>query len=347
MSILVLMAFFTGNGDSQPFTGHFPAAPQQRGQGALEFTLAAVPVLLTALGGIEAVHWYAVRETVNQALMQGLRAGITQNARPEPIKLAFDQSLLLLFPPSSHGSAQYKQQLRYASHTQHLGAPWHMQIVSPGPLHYAAHADPTVTIGQRTGLPAIRNSYQKEQHLQRNNTPAGAAATGPNSTMAQPDIFQANTLTLKVIYPHSPLLPGMRGLFRLAGNVKGTLAQRTLAAGYLPIVQEQSLPMQSDPVQWPVNNTPGFYSHQQQAGGPEFGIRPNENLACKGIWCGNKYGTNETWPGTDGPPQANNPKSALPHLDKPVADEPGQPLELAPNDPQCGVTVCCLSEQAV
>lgn len=321
------------------------AARAQHGQGALEFTLAVAPVLLAALGALEAIHWYNVRQAVNQALMQGLRAGITEHAQPQAIAAAFDQSMLLLFPPTTTASAQQNQQRRYRHHTQQLGAPWHMQILSPTAAHYAAHADPSLAISRRTGLAAIRNSYQREQHQQGKKSASGA---GNPPTTGQPppvpDIFQANTLSLRVVFPHSPLLPGMRSLFTLMGKRNGSVNERTFAAGYLPVVQQLSLPMQSHPVQWPIDQTPGFFSAgpgEKTYGG--FGVPANKALPpCAGLWCNTRKTTN-TMPAPGQEDAAENPAHGLPHLDEPHTNPPGQAVQLPPNDPQCGVTVCCLS----
>ncbi|NLC36668.1 MAG: hypothetical protein GX772_09560, partial [Alcaligenaceae bacterium] len=46
-----------------PAAGEYPA--RQCGQGAVEFLLAAVPVLLLGLASIEAAHWYFARQAVS------------------------------------------------------------------------------------------------------------------------------------------------------------------------------------------------------------------------------------------------------------------------------------------
>jgi hypothetical protein len=318
----------------------------QRGQGALEFSLAAVPILLMALGGIEAVHWFAVRQAVSQALMQAARAGITEHARPEAIAKAFDKSLLLLFPPSGPASASVMQERQYAIHRRLLGASWHMQILSPAASHFRLYSNPSLAISRQTGLPAIRNSYQLEQHQSRTTKPASGSPR-QNASTAEPSIFQANTLELRVVYPHSPLLPGMRGLFQWLGNERGDVRQRTFAAGFLPVVQELSLPMHSDPVQWPLPAGSGFYPAAVN-GDDTFGLKTTKpGIACSGLWCGKNQGPPEAKPGAvSGLPVTNTPwmpagtSSPNEPTDTPKA---GSPLEVPQNAPECGVTVCCLA----
>jgi hypothetical protein len=351
MSILVLMAafFFTCNPTPGTTLAGAPKA-RQHGQGALEFSLAAVPVLLAALAGIEAVHWNTTRQLTNQALMQALRAGITEHASPAAIANAFNESMLLRFAPSAGASAQQSQQKRYLIHTAQLGAPWLMRIASPTVAHFKRYADPSLVISRKTGLAAIRNSYQLEYHLQHDS--AAAPDSGADTNPLPTNIFQANMLTLKVLYPHSPLLPGMRGLFRMLGNAKGTAVDRTLAAGYLPIVQEMSLPMQSDPVLWPLSGYPGFY--RTQADEPGFGNSPGAAPACSGLWCGRTRTGPPAQAGNQGLPfDPRNPEESWqgPASDgtTPPAPQPGPaggPLQIEPSSPQCGVTVCCLPDLA-
>jgi hypothetical protein len=296
--------------------------------------------MLIALGCMEAVHWYSVRQVVSQALMQAARSGITRHAQPEAIAQAFDQSLLLLFPAVGLSSAAFQQQRQYAVHRRLLGAAWHMQIISPAAKHFAAYADPTLPISRQTGLPAIPNSYQLEQHQRNLITPAPAIAQW--APAGSPTIFQANTLVLRVVYPHSPLLPGIRGLFRWLGNDQGNVSQRTFAAGFLPIVQELSLPMQSDPVQWPVSAASGFYSPQSPAL-DTFGAKNTENrLPCKGVWCQPRH---RAEPGSSTTPWVppGNAAEIPPTHTLPATPGASGPLELPENAAECGVTVCCLT----
>lgn len=349
---MLMAAFFFTCNETHAATPIGAPWARQHGQGALEFTLAAVPVLLAALAGIEAVHWNTTRQLTNQALMQALRAGTTEHASPAAIAKAFNESMLLRFAPSAGASARQNQQKRYLIHTKQLGAPWLMQIASPTIAHFKRFADPSLAISRKTGLAAIRNSYQLEYHLQHNNAaaPDSGADTRPNPATA--NIFQANMLTLKVMYPHSPLLPGMRGLFRMLGNARGSAVERTLAGGYLPVVQEMSLPMQSDPVQWPLSGHSGFY--RTQADEPGFGASPGAARACSGLWCGRaRAGLPEA--GNEGLPFGpRNPEGSwqgpvsggtLPPTPQP--GPAGGPLQIKPSSPQCGVTVCCLPGSAV
>lgn len=312
-----------------------PAFPRQYGQGSVEFALASVPIMLLALGGIEATHWFWVQQTVSQALLQAARAGITSHAKPAEIGQAFDQSMQLLFPPRQNQESTHRQKLRYDQHIGALGSRWHMQIASPSAEHFARHADTTLAIAQQTGYAAIRNSYQLEQHR-------AAESLQPSSKGMT--IFDANTLTLRVTYPHSPLLPSLRALFMHLGNASGTVAQRTLAAGYLPIVQQLSLPMQSHPVQWPISAATGFFPADTEAMslfGAHQNIRAN---ACKGLWCPAATPPEGTSLAADRNTGSTGAWAGLPsHTSlKPTEPTASAPLSIPPDDAQCGISVCCL-----
>ena len=313
-----------------------PAFPSQYGQGSVEFALASVPIMLLALGGLEATHWFWVQQTISQALLQAARAGITSHAKPTEIGQAFDQSMQLLFPPAQNQASTQRQMLRYNRHIDALGSRWHMQIVSPSDEHFAQHADATLAIAQHTGYAAIRNSYQLEQHR---------SATSPLPSSKGMTIFDANTLTLRITYPHSPLLPGMRALLMYLGNANGTVAQRTLAAGYLPIVQQLSLPMQSHPVQWPISAATGFFPAGTAAINL-FGANQTTRInTCKGLWCLANASPEPGMPAAgSSTTSSTGPWAGLPaHTSfKPAEPTASGPLNIPPSDAQCGISVCCL-----
>src|SRR3546814_17182852 len=89
-----------------------PPPLRQSGSGAIEFAIIAVPMLLLGFGGTELAQWFYVKQAVSLALLDAARAGITQNARPQAIRQAFETALRPLYPPTSrHSSAQRVQAL--------------------------------------------------------------------------------------------------------------------------------------------------------------------------------------------------------------------------------------------
>ncbi|GEM_PF-1212229 len=208
-----------------------PAA-SQRGTGMLEFLLVAMPLLLTALGGIEISHWMFTRQAVNLALAEAGRAGSTLHANPQAMIEAFEQALEPLYPPTeSATSAQRVRAAMQRHQVHHQQLPWHIQLMSPTPAHFHDFKSRDTAVTHGSGLATINNSYQLEHHddAVRQGWPAGK---GPQSGQT---IFQANTLALRLTWRYKPLLPGIE---RITG-------------GPLSMTQDITLTMQSHPVLWP------------------------------------------------------------------------------------------------
>jgi len=240
----------------------------------VEFLLVSIPVLLLTLGGIELAHWFHVRQMVDLALMQAARAGATQHAQPAAIAQAFEQALHPLFaaPTPEATAARLKIALRQRSQAMHGNPPWQIRILRPDARDYARFATPALVVARKSGLAAIRNDYQHEQQQ-------GRAPGDPDAT-----IFAANTLVLRLIYPHPPLLPGIAHLIANLNVHIDAYAQRALAAGLLPIVREIRLDMASHPVDWP-SLPDGRVIKKEAADGISAGTPSPANAACSGLWC--------------------------------------------------------------
>lgn len=214
-----------------PSLHHRHVAPQ-RGTGMIEFLLIAVPLLLTALGGIEISHWMFTRQAVNMALTDAGRAGSTLHANPQAIIQAFEQALEPLYPATASATSAQRLQAataRNLSHHQQL--PWHIQMLSPTPDHFRDFISTDPAVRHPSGLPTINNSYQLEQH----DAHKQQGRTNGNGHHSGQSIFEANTLALRLTWRYTPLLPGFE---RIAG-------------GLLVLKQDMTLTMQSHPVFWP------------------------------------------------------------------------------------------------
>lgn len=250
----------------------------QCGMGSIEFIVAGIPLLLLGLATLEALHAYAVRQTVNFALAQAARAGSLHHGHPDVIHEAFEKGLAPLFGGRSADRIQATQSA-LDRRRQALGRPpWQLHILSPSEQAFAQFPAPYLRIAQQTGLPAIDNNYLREQH-------AAGSATGADA-LNSPDIFHANTLALKVIYAHKPLVAVVASLLRPLGREYGTYREHLLARGYLPIQQNVSVVMQSHPVLWSgassawVSRPPGPPVDDQvlQSGRPANGFSPASPL---------------------------------------------------------------------
>jgi hypothetical protein len=321
-----------------------PCHRRHAGSGTIEFAIVAVPVLLLGFGCIELARWHFVKQGISLALLEAARAGITQNARPKAMKAAFNTALEPLYPPTSGHTSAQRVHTRHARLRAAGMAPWQIEILTPTPEAFTDFADKTLAIARRTGRMAINNNYQQEQDAARRGKgwPQGA---GPASGQT---IYQANTLTLRLHYPHKPLTPGVSALLRLLGSGASGYNARALSQGYLPLSQELSLTMQSHPVDWPPLADGTVVRRQRNAATPGA----TGQGKCRGLWC---TGPLSMFDGKSGGSDGAPGKSAwLPGdtvVDTPASIAGGTPETATPwppgpdvamDDPACGVTLCCL-----
>ncbi|TAL88699.1 MAG: pilus assembly protein [Candidimonas sp.] len=321
---------------------------RQHGASLVEFSIVAIPILLIGLGSVEVAQWFYVKQVVSIALLQAARAGVTQHAKPQVMETAFEQALQPLFASSGRSSAD-RLQRALASRAQLTGGPaWQIEILNPTPAAFHDFADARLGLSREIGLAAINNNYQAEQD-QRYRAQGRIQGLGPRSGLS---IYQANVLALRVTYLHEPVLPGMKALMRQLSKQTGSYADQAMArGGYLPISQELELTMQSHPVDWPTLDNRKVL--REQAYEPIQGIRTA--LACHGLWCLNMkpLGAGSV-PANAAPlPEASPPETSNP------PDGTGNPLPgsvaggaspdlnidglaIPPDDPACGVTLCCV-----
>lgn len=251
---------------------HHPSLRFQPGQGAVEFLLAAVPVLLLGLGCIEAVHWHFARQAVSLALMQAARAAAVQQADPLVLDQAFAHALAPLFTAPSKNETRARLQRAMHRRTQATALPaWRIRILSPSTAAFAEFASHSTDLARPDGLRVIDNDYLHEQHLARleQGWPAGQA---PQSRQS---VLDANTLALHLTWLHEPLLPGVRHLLRQLAPGDSRYGSLAMArGGFLPIRRELALVMQSHAVEWPMpahgriarNDSPELAAHSSRTG---------------------------------------------------------------------------------
>lgn len=309
--------------------------PCQSGAGLIEFSIVAIPLLLVGLGSVDVAAWFFTRQAASLALLEAGRAGIVEHAHPDAMAQAFEQALLPLFPASS--SQASRQKLQNALHKRSLetgGPPWQIEILSPTPDAFRDFADGSVSVRGQGALAAINNSYQQEQDLKRRGQ-GWEQGRGPASGAS---IFQANTLVLRLSYLHEPVLPGMKSLLRMLGSENGTYRQHALARGYLPLVREIALGMQSHPVDWPAPPS-GKIVKGQSAALAQLPAQPG----CAGIQCGGPGNPVHAGPGPSLPfaPVHSDPAVAAP-IPAGNGPPPGsEHMAVSPDDPACGVVLCC------
>lgn len=232
--------------------------------------LIAPPVLLLGLGGMDLAHGLFVRQALSHALIEAGRAAIVDHADPDTLVQAFERALrpLFLHPDSlAHALAQRSHETGQA--------PWQIRIIRPRRSAFIDHADPDVRIAAHpSGHRAINHDYQVLQH-QRRLSEGWPQGRGPASGQT---IFEATTLTLELVWPHEPLVPGLKTLIRTLSPADDSYRSRLMTHGYLPILRGVSLSMQSHPIDWPDRND-GKVIHGEMSE-----IPPGPLATCTGLW---------------------------------------------------------------
>ena len=311
----------------------------QRGATTAEFALAAIPLLLagTAIG--ESGHWLLTRQLVRLALHEAARAAATQHAHPDIVRTAFEAALSPLYVPAGpHASPHARMRASHAAIQRSSGLePWRIEVLGPPPAAYRDFAQAGHQYGGRS---AISNDYLAEQHtraLQR-----WRHGMGPASGL---DIYQANTLHLKLHYLRPPLTPLLGSVLRAVSPLAPSQSRPALASGLLTMTLEVRMMMQSDPVAWELPDqtiTGGYGGVRGEAGLPSW---PDQTAP------GTVNGTPQPdqpapKPGNDTPPPSEPNIPIAPNPDQPGDAAPSQPSPIDPStpeqeDPLCGVVLCC------
>ena len=210
----------------------------QQGSAMSEFLPVALLIIMLALGGLETAHWLFTRQAVSLALLNAARAGSTNHANPLTIAQAFEQGLLPLYTSAS--AAEQRLQSTLASHRKTTGdAPWRIEILQPSAANFRNYGSSQLPISRQTGLTGINNDYQHEQHM-----------LASSSISDDSNIYQANTLDLRLTYLHKPLLPGLAALLQTLKTDKDNYASNAMRHGLLPMMRTIQLGMESHPLQW-------------------------------------------------------------------------------------------------
>ncbi|UYO94840.1 TadE/TadG family type IV pilus assembly protein [Pollutimonas sp. M17] len=320
---------------------HGDGQPRQSGASLIEFSAVALPILLLGLGSVDIAAWLFARQAASLALLEAGRAGIVGHAHPDVMIQAFEQALLPMFPGPSRQASRQKLQNALHRRTALTGrAPWQIEVLSPTPEAFRDFADATASAPGKGALAAINNDYQHEQNQKRREQ-GWAGGLGPASGAS---IFQANTLVLRLSYLHEPVLPGIKRLIRLLGQENGSYRQHALAHGYLPLVREMALGMQSHPVEWPLPAGGKIVRGPSTAPGPSSAWP-----GCIGSQCGvpespASHADSSPPNPAPAPPDPGGTAQAGDPTPWPAATDPppgSEHLAVSPDDPACGVVLCC------
>lgn len=339
----------------------------QRGSAIVEFLVTAVPVLLLGLGATETARWYMQKQHIRYALLEAQRVASVSHAHPEQMVAAFEEALKPLFAPAGrHHSIEARRDAYLSEVNQRTGlTPWRITITSPNPEHFKDFHQSDLAIARSSGFPAINNNYQFEQHQEK--------SLGLHS---QETIYEANILSVDLVYPYKSLVPGVSGLIKLLSHSsRSQLKQGYYASGYLPMELSAHIGMQSHPVQWPSSPDAKVQWLNQIA--PTDQINPGSSVVsesistCQGLWCpksssqkaselGGDYssGGGDTFPDSN-PGNSGTISGSERSPYKPPAAETGsgsgnssglssdpwstdKPSSNVLDDPLCGTSLCCV-----
>lgn len=307
-----------------------------------EFLLTAIPTLLLGMGGYELTRWHHTRHLLNLALVEAARAGSVHHAMPEQIAHSFEQALNPLFASATDPSRQKQRYLQKVEHITQLPA-WQIILQSPRHEHFLDFHRKDLDIAQQTGLYAIDNNYQKEQHNRKGL-----------GYLSKESIYEANTLSMSLSYAYEPIVPGMKFLFKqLRHFYTEPYTATMLSHGFLPIQHELSISMQSHPVQWQ-STAKVITSHpitKTITANHPTSIPTTD--VCHGIWCHSNTQSATTanrmpLPTQPSPssPSSNYPSSTAPQGYTPPTEETPSTAGNSTNvqnhnHPLCGISLCC------
>lgn len=336
-----------------------PSLHSQRGSAIIEFLVSALPILLLGLGATETARWYIHKQHIRFALDEAQRVATVTYAEPKQFIEAFEEAIKPLFAPAGLYSDTAARRDAYLNSVSKKTAmpPWRISITSPNSRHFKDFQQNDLAIAKSSGFAAINNNYQFEQHQEK-----------PLGLQSNATIYEANILSINLIYPYKPLVPGVATLLKQLSSTTGSkLKQAYYDHGYLPFEISAHMAMQSHPVLWP--NDPSskvVYDEQISTSDKPLSNTTHPSASdepCAGLWCIDTSshhtdiatgGDSGSTPDTSTPSSQDSssgsyqaPQSATPVYNEPAKDpantwapESAEGNNLT-DDPLCGTSLCC------
>ena len=331
---------------------------RERGASLIESVLCLISLILAGLAVFEITQWHITRHLARLAAHAAGRQGAITQANPQAIWLAADAILSPgaaamkphasvhpspFAPPPPPGERPSSDFARSARRRAIAGMrSWHLEILSPTTAMFSDFSDELLSrAGHR---PTIRNDFLAEQHAD-NQARGWANGLGPVSGK---DIFQANTLRLRLTVLYAPLVPGIGMIVRMMPPTGDRRADHAHRRGMLSIVIEADTAMHSHPIFW--TETPGDVGGTITADKTARSNPPTSGDLPDGTNGPSRSGAQSPTPG-EMIPYASK---ARPDLDRRTAARPsvtGSPIAPAAavstpdalRDPEalCGTLLCC------
>lgn len=232
---------------------------RERGASLIESVLCLIALVLAGFAVFEIAQWHITRHLARLALHAAGREGAITHANPQTIRLAAEAIL----SPGVAGSARRTtarssefasvhgggiQLSEVSRHSTTLAISgmrsWHLEILSPTTAMFSDFRD--APLSRARGRATIRNDFLAEQHA-AHQTRGWANGIGPASGN---DIFEANTLRLRLTVLYAPLMPGIGMIVRMMPPTGDPRADHARRRGMLAIVIEAGTAMHSHPTMW-------------------------------------------------------------------------------------------------
>ena len=223
-----------------------PARSRECGASMLESTVCLLALVLAAFTVFEIAQWHVTRHLARLALHAAAREGAVTNANPQTIRRAATIALASRYAPASHrSSAQVHDVDSIPEQVNPTGlSPWRVDILSPSAPMFADFADAELSRSQRRST--IRNDFLAEQHAAHH----ARGWDGGNGPQSGKNIFDANTLRLRLTVLHAPRVPGVAMLVRALVPTGEPITDAAHRNGLLAITIEADSAMHSHPMLW-------------------------------------------------------------------------------------------------
>ena len=223
-----------------------PTRARECGASMLESTVCLLTLVLAGFTVFEIAQWHVTRHLARLALHAAAREGAVTNANPQAIRSTTAIAMTSRRVPArplptihAHKVASIPPQIVRSGLP-----PWHIEILSPRAPMFADFAD--ALLSQTKGRPTIRNDFLAEQH-DAHRARGWAGGAGPQSGK---DIFDANTLRLRLTVLHAPRVPGIAMLVRALPATGDRITDAAHRNGLLAITIEADSAMHSHPMLW-------------------------------------------------------------------------------------------------
>ena len=218
---------------------HWHATAARRGAAMVEFVVVSPVLALIGLAILQYSLLYVAKNQANHAGFMAARAGSMHNATAESISAAYLRSLAPLYGGGSNPAEVADAVARASADMQ---GNYRIELINPRKASFDDFNDPALQTLLKTRSRVIPNS--------------GLAMRDPadiKPASAQ-NIFDANLLKLRITHGYRPGVPAVGKVFAaaLAATDDGADAYRSrlLAAGRLPVVNDITLHMNSDAIEW-------------------------------------------------------------------------------------------------